>query len=211
MNAIGTVQRITSFNSTSLPENTPSRLSAKTDSLKETAVMQDQGMERYSLVKEKVLTLKEELDVQQLEQTERSVREHERSHMMAARDLAISSPNYRLEHGPNGQEYAVGGEVNINASTPTGDAEATIEKALKIERTALAPSDPSAKDMQVAAQARTIASKAYRKLSREQFMAVIHKPNAEEQQAHQMPDAINPYLKNRDFQKDLSTMLDLFT
>lgn len=219
MNAIESVHALTAYTPRTLPEKTTTITTTSLHGegakepveIKKTAEKLDQGMEKFSLVKEKVLTLKEKLDVRQLAQMERSVREHERSHMVAARDLAISSPNYRLEHGPDGREYAVGGEVNISASTVSGDAQGTIDKALKIERAALAPADPSTKDMQVAAQARAIASKAYRKLSRDQLMEVVHKPNADEQQAQQLPDAVNPYLKQRDFQKNLSTMLDLFT
>lgn len=217
MNTIETTQLLTPYKPAVLAGKTTTSATLKSAGAKEmveikkTAAMQDRAMERFSLVQEKDLTLKEKLDVQRLEQMERSVREHERSHLVAARDLAISGPSYRNEHGPDGQEYAVGGEVNISASTVEGDAQATIDKALKMERAALAPADPSAQDMQVAAQARAIASKAYRKLAREQLMEVVYKPNPEEQQAQKMPDAINPYLKHRDFQKNLATMLDLFT
>ena len=53
---------------------------------------------------------------------------------------------------PDGQRYAVAGEVRIDTS-PEGDPRATLDKAERILRAAHAPSHPSPADRRVAAKA----------------------------------------------------------
>jgi hypothetical protein len=69
------------------------------------------------------------------------------------------SPQYEYERGPDGRQYAVGGEVSIDiseASTP----EETIRKAQQVKAAALAPAEPSAQDLRVATEATQIALEA---------------------------------------------------
>jgi hypothetical protein len=77
-----------------------------------------------SVGKGRELTIKEKFEIMQLEQLERSVREHEQAHLRAARDLAIGKPSYEYKEGPDGKKYVVSGEVNIDSSPVSGDAEA---------------------------------------------------------------------------------------
>lgn len=114
---------------------------------------------RQSVGKGRELTIKEKLEILQLGQLERSIREHEQAHLRTARDLAIGKPSFEYKEGPDGKKYVVNGEVNIDSSPVSGDTEATLEKAIKIQRTALAPSDPSPKDLQAAARARIMKTK----------------------------------------------------
>ncbi|MCP5047184.1 MAG: hypothetical protein GY940_08430 [bacterium] len=183
----------------------------ETTELKITDEKLNNAMEDHSVVTEKTLTLMEKLEIQKLQQLERSVREHERAHLRSARDLALSSPGYDYERGPDGQKYAVGGEVHIDGSISAGDAEETIEKTRKVQNAALAPSDPSPKDRQAASQARIIESKAHRKLSREQSLEVTLKQEGQDPLQKNLPENLNPYKQNIELQRNLSNMLDLFT
>lgn len=88
------------------------------------------------------------------------VRAHEQAHLAAAGPYANGTPTFEFQTGPDGRQYAVGGEVSIDASPVPGDPEATVRKAQTIKRAALAPSDPSAQDRQVAAQAAQLEAQA---------------------------------------------------
>jgi len=57
------------------------------------------------------------------------------------------------ERGPDGAQYAVGGEVPIDVSPVAGDPQATIEKMRVVRSAAMAPAQPSSQDRAVAAQA----------------------------------------------------------
>jgi len=189
--------------------------SAAVEEVKVTQDIQANSLQKFSMFNERELTLREQLEVKRLEQVERSVHEHERSHLRAARDLAISSPSFDYQRGPDGKEYAVGGEVNVSADFDFADAQGTIEKALKIRQAALAPNDPSPKDRRAATEAKIVESKAYRKLNREEAQEVIFNEKeldlSKEPTQDYTPPALKSYEHNRDFQRDLSTMLDLFT
>lgn len=98
------------------------------------------------------LTPQEQQQVQELKQIDRKVRAHEQAHMAAGADLVRGGPSFSYTTGPDNQRYAVGGEVSIDTS-PGRTPEETIPKAQRIRAAALAPSDPSAQDRSVAAQA----------------------------------------------------------
>jgi SprA-related family len=178
-------------------------------------------VDKLAVRKEESLSLNEKIEIQRLQQVDRSVREHEQAHLRAARDLAVSRPTFQYERGPDGVQYAVHGEVNIDADISPGNAGDTVEKALKIQSAALAPNDPSPKDMRSAVQARIIESKAHRRLSREESLEVvmsqIEKRNEDPDQDSGITDdaakrlGLSQYKENLEFQKNLSTMLDLFT
>ncbi len=88
----------------------------------------------------------------EMQSRDREVRSHEEAHKAAAGNLAAGGPSYETETGPDGNEYAVGGEVQIqlrSGSTP----EETIRLAQQARRAALAPAQPSSQDQAVAAEA----------------------------------------------------------
>ena len=58
--------------------------------------------------------------------------------------------SFTYQNGPDGKQYAIGGEVGIDASPVAGDPEATLQKAQVIQRAALAPAEPSTQDQRVA-------------------------------------------------------------
>ena len=90
--------------------------------------------------------------VRQLQSRDIEVRNHERAHQAIGGQLA-SAPTYSFTKGPDGQRYAVSGEVSIDVSDVPGDPSATYEKMARVRRAALAPAEPSAQDRQVAAMA----------------------------------------------------------
>ncbi len=88
------------------------------------------------------------------------VRAHEAAHLAAAGPHANSAPTFEYQTGPDGRQYATGGEVSIDTSPVPGDPEATVRKAQTIKRAALAPREPSGQDRQVAAQAAQLEAQA---------------------------------------------------
>ena len=105
-------------------------------------------------------------EVDELEQTDREVKAHERAHMAAGAGLVMGGANYQYQRGPNGKMYAVGGEVKIDTSRER-DPKDTIRKMQQVKRAALAPSQPSGQDRSVAARASQIEAEARIELLKE--------------------------------------------
>ncbi|MDR0672071.1 MAG: hypothetical protein LBF93_00105 [Zoogloeaceae bacterium] len=98
------------------------------------------------------LSEEEQREVTELATIDRKVRQHEMAHMAAGGELITSGARYEYQQGPDGQRYAVAGEVGIDTSegrTP----EETLVRARRIRAAALAPADPSPQDRSVAAAA----------------------------------------------------------
>jgi len=91
--------------------------------------------------------------LEELEARDREVRRHEQAHVAAGAGHIVRGAQFSYQQGPDGGRYAVGGEVEIDVSPVPGDPRATIEKAQKIYKAALAPAQPSTQDRQVAARA----------------------------------------------------------
>ncbi|MEO0436943.1 MAG: putative metalloprotease CJM1_0395 family protein [Pseudomonadota bacterium] len=105
------------------------------------------------------LTEQERQQVQELAARDREVRAHEQAHANVGGRFA-GAPTYTFQRGPDGRQYAVGGEVAIDVSPVPGDPQATIEKARIVRRAALAPAEPSTQDRRVAAEATAIEQQA---------------------------------------------------
>lgn len=106
-------------------------------------------------------------EIRQLQVRDREVRAHEAAHASTGGSYA-GGPSYSLERGPDGQSYAVGGEVSIDISPIAGDPQATIQKAQQVRAAALAPAEPSAQDMKVAQRAQSMAAEARVELAQKQ-------------------------------------------
>ena len=113
------------------------------------------------------LTEEEQAAVRELQQRDAEVRRHEQAHAAVGGQYA-SAPTYTFQRGPDGQLYAIGGEVQIDSAPVEGDPEATIQKLTIVVRAALAPAEPSAQDRNVAAQAQAGIQAAQAELSRQQ-------------------------------------------
>ncbi|MFT7286148.1 MAG: hypothetical protein ACI87W_000252 [Halieaceae bacterium] len=98
------------------------------------------------------LTEQERQQRSELSARDREVRAHEQAHANVGGRYA-GSPSYTYQRGPDGRQYAVGGEVSIDTSPVPGDPQATIEKARVVRRAALAPTQPSPQDRAIAAEA----------------------------------------------------------
>ena len=94
----------------------------------------------------------EQLEIAELATRDREVRAHEQAHAAVGGSYA-GAPSYTYTHGPDGQRYAVAGEVSIDTSAVANDPQATLSKMEIVVRAALAPAEPSAQDLRVAAQA----------------------------------------------------------
>jgi len=102
---------------------------------------------RYTASKQ--LTEAQQQRVAELQQIDRNVRAHEQAHMAAGHGVVTSGPNYSYTYGPDGKQYAIGGEVGIDTSYER-KPEANIDKGIRIQAAALAPKDPSTQDYRVA-------------------------------------------------------------
>ena len=91
--------------------------------------------------------------IDQLKARDREVRTHEMAHLSAAGSYAIGGMNLSYQKGPDGQQYAVGGSVQIDTSAISGDPEATLQKGRVVQQAALAPAEPSGQDRKVASAA----------------------------------------------------------
>ncbi|MDF3126929.1 putative metalloprotease CJM1_0395 family protein [Rheinheimera sp. 1928-s] len=94
----------------------------------------------------------EQKRIAELKARDREVKIHEQAHAAIGGQYA-SAPSYEYETGPDGQQYAVGGEVRIDISEIPNDPRATIQKMQQVKAAALAPAEPSGADRSVAAQA----------------------------------------------------------
>lgn len=106
----------------------------------------------------------EQQQIASLASRDREVRSHEQAHAAVGGAYA-GAPSYTYQRGPDGQTYAVGGEVGIDVSPIPGDPQATLRKMEVVQRAALAPAEPSAQDRRVAAQAQAQASQARTELA----------------------------------------------
>jgi len=102
--------------------------------------------------------------IKELAARDQEVRTHEQAHKSAGGQYA-GSASFTYQRGPDGINYAIGGEVPIDTSKIQGNPEATIQKADQIRRAALAPAEPSAQDRSVAALATQIKMEAQAELA----------------------------------------------
>jgi len=140
----------------------------------DTVEISKQGREQPIVIKaapagipgESELDLEQQRAVEELKQTDQEVKAHEQAHMAAGAGLVMGGANYQYQRGPDGNMYAVGGEVKIDTSREK-DPKDTISKMQQVKRAALAPSQPSGQDRSVAARASQIEAEARIELLKE--------------------------------------------
>lgn len=111
------------------------------------------------------LNLAEQSQISELRRRDQEVRAHELAHLAAAGGLTKGGPTFEFALGPDGQRYAIGGEVQIDTAGVPGDPAATLQKAIQIQQAALAPAQPSAQDRSVAVAAAAMAAEARAELA----------------------------------------------
>lgn len=109
------------------------------------------------------LSLEDYLKLTNLKTRDREVRTHEQAHLAAAGQYAAGGASFTFQVGPDGNRYAVSGEVPVDISSGSSPEE-TIRKMERIRAAALAPAQPSAADRQIAAQASMKAAQARQEL-----------------------------------------------
>lgn len=131
------------------------------------------------------LSPKDEALVEQLQKRDREVRLHEMAHQTAGGQFT-GGASYEYRRGPDGKNYAVGGEVSVDVSA-ANSPEDTIQKARQIKAAALAPAQPSAQDRQVAREAEQMIVDARQELrvqaQAEAKAARLARENAEEKES----------------------------
>ncbi|NQD92467.1 hypothetical protein HP532_07360 [Pseudomonas sp. CrR25] len=95
---------------------------------------------------------REQQQIAELVDRDRDVRAHEQAHAAVGGSYA-GAPSYTYSRGPDGKRYVTGGEVGIDVAAVPNDPHATLRKMEVVLRAALAPAEPSAQDLRVAAQA----------------------------------------------------------
>ena len=108
--------------------------------------------------------------MQKLRAIDTEVRAHEQAHQAVGGQFA-GSPSFEFERGPDGNRFAVSGEVPIRLPTGDGDPERRLRQADQVIRAALAPAEPSAQDRSVAARAQQIKSEAQAEIQEERTTA----------------------------------------
>lgn len=123
--------------------------------------------------------------IEQLKVRDREVRLHEAQHQAVGGQYA-GSASFSYETGPNGVQYAVGGEVGISLSAVAGNPEATIAKMRTVRNAALAPAEPSSQDRSVAAQATRIILESQKEIALEKAeQSKVQQQEREERRAEQ--------------------------
>lgn len=115
-----------------------------------------------SSAEERAVDLQQQNDrrvIEKLASRDREVRAHEQAHAAVGGQYA-GAANYSYQRGPDGINYAVGGEVPISLSSGNGDPRQVLASAEQVRRAALAPAEPSAQDRSVAAAATVVATQA---------------------------------------------------
>ncbi|MFV3386125.1 putative metalloprotease CJM1_0395 family protein [Pseudomonas sp. NY15364] len=133
----------------------------------------------------------QQLEIADLVQRDREVRTHEQAHAAVGGQYA-GAPTYSFKRGPDGQRYAVSGEVSIDTAPIPNDPEATLRKMEIVLRAALAPIEPSPQDLRVAALAQAQAAQARVELAeqrREETTNAVEQRKAREEarQADEQP------------------------
>lgn len=125
------------------------------------------------------VTLSEEAlaQVEALKARDREVRAHEQAHAAVGGPYA-GGPSYVYQKGPDGQRYAVAGEVSIDVAPIANDPEATIDKMQVVIAAALAPADPSPQDRQIAATAQSQLIEATAEAAQERTEALLGEEEA---------------------------------
>ncbi|QTH70492.1 putative metalloprotease CJM1_0395 family protein [Pseudoalteromonas xiamenensis] len=104
--------------------------------------------------------------IEELKDRDTEVRLHEEAHARVGGQHA-GSPSYEFQKGPDGTNYAVGGEVMIDVAEVPGDPQGTIDKMQTVRAAALAPAEPSGADRAIAADASRKIAAAQAELSKQ--------------------------------------------
>ncbi len=98
------------------------------------------------------LTPQEQAQLRELQARDQEIRQRELARQVVGGQYT-GQPNLSFERGPDGQRYAVSGDVPIDSAPVPDDAQATIEKMRVVRVAALASANPSPEDVRLALSA----------------------------------------------------------
>ncbi len=146
-----------------------SRQHRLTDDISDKTNQRDNHVKRALKTGIQDLSPEELREVTELKQRDQEVKSHEQAHVAAGGSHVRGGAHFEYEVGPDGQKYAVEGEVQIDTSEIPGDPESTIQKMQVIRSAAMAPANPSSKDRSVAAEATRIENQARQEMLTKQY------------------------------------------
>ena len=107
----------------------------------------------------RALSQQDQRQVEHLKARDAEVRAHEQAHLAAAGSAAQGGPTFTYTRGPDGKQYATGGEGQVSVAEGRTPQE-TIARAARVRAAALAPAEPSGQDRSVAVEAAAMEAKA---------------------------------------------------
>jgi hypothetical protein len=122
--------------------------------------------ETESSAEPKTLSSSEQAQLMKLQARDTQVRAHEAAHIAAGAGVVSGGASFTYQTGPDNRQYAIGGEVPIDTSKGSTPEE-TASKMRQVRSAALAPSDPSPTDYQVAATATMLEMRAMQEIAKE--------------------------------------------
>ena len=94
----------------------------------------------------------QQAQLRELQLRDREIRQNELAHQVVGGRYADLS-QLSFERGPDGQLYAISGDVSLDTAPVADDAQATIDKMRVVRAAALAPANPSPEDIRIALEA----------------------------------------------------------
>ncbi len=166
------------------------RFAAKKAKEEESAKDKENNKERESENKQF-----EEEKIEKLNERDKEVRVHEMAHK-AVGGIYAGAVVYEYTSGPDGKQYATGGYVQLDVSEEATPEE-TIRKAAVIRQAALAPADPSASDLAIAAKASQLEQGARRELAQQSQEASLKASKKVLSSAELKPAEVSVRVSNR--------------
>ena len=131
------------------------------------------------------LTPEQQEQVVRLQQRDTEVRAHEAAHQAVAGALG-GAASFTYQLGPDGRQYAVGGEVPIEIGGGKTPQE-MLSRARQVKAAALAPAKPSGQDLKVAASAASLETKALADMQRQRVEQASGKEKPKEHEQRDPP------------------------
>lgn len=189
---------LTRFQTPSAPSASPTTAKGQSDSqAKSTSSATGSSSQADKSQQQQQQQEADQVLLDQLKARDQQVRLHEAAHAAVGGQYA-GAPSFEYERGPDGRNYAVGGEVGISTSPVKGDPQATIAKARVIRAAALAPAQPSAQDQAVAAAASQMELDAEFQLQQQQTQTSNQDAQAKLTQQDVNKEAANKAAFNKD-------------
>ncbi len=155
-------------------------------------------------------TASEKMEIEQLSKRDTAVRAHERAHISSGGQYIRSGAIFKYQNGPDGNKYAVGGEVSIDTSAIPGNPEATSRKMRVVRAAALAPIDPSPQDRAVATEATQLEAISRLEYAKEKIEARASSENNEDKQNITTTSTIDQYSQQTQDYEEPGSVINVF-